>query len=174
MTSKNITVNGIDITVHSDGSITKPFYGKAKRTFGSTRGKDGYRQICVGGKQYLAHRLIAQGFLPDFLDLPQVDHIDNDGSNNVPSNLRMATNGDNLRARQSKRKGCSSQYRGVGWKKQRGKWQAQCTVNYKPKNLGYFDSERDAAIARDTYAFSQGFDLEGLNFPDCFIGLQQQ
>jgi hypothetical protein len=177
MTSKNITVNGIDITVHSDGSISKPDNrfkdNRIQRSFGG-KSKNGTMHIMVGKHPFQVHRLVAQTFLADFLDFPDVDHIDGDKANNEISNLRMATRGDNLRAHQNTRKGGSSQYRGVSWHKEKGKWRSQCMVNYKQKNLGYFDSERDAAIARDTYAFSQGFDLEGLNFPDCFIGLQQQ
>ena len=39
-------------------------------------------------------------------------------------------------------------------------------IDRKRKSLGYFESERDAAIARDAYVFSQGVPLEGLNFPE--------
>jgi hypothetical protein len=39
-------------------------------------------------------------------------------------------------------------------------------INYNHKHIGYFDDERDAAIARDAYAFSRGAPLEGLNFPE--------
>ena len=42
-------------------------------------------------------------------------------------------------------------------------------VDGKKKNLGSFDDEREAAIARDSYAFSQGFPLEGLNFPENYV-----
>ena len=112
------------------------------------------------------HRIIAEAFLDDFLDLPQVDHIDGDGANNDVSNLRMATSKQNHRAHQRKPKGCSSQYRGVCRRKGAKKWMARCKIDGKTKNLGYFDDERDAAIARDTYAFSWGFPLEGLNFPE--------
>ena len=164
MKSKQITVNNVDITAHSDGSITKPFYSRTKRTFGSN--SLGYKRVRVGDKNYQVHSLVAQAFLSDFNDFPEVDHIDGSTSNNDLSNLRMKTSSGNKWAHKTKSKGCSSQYRGVGWKKANKKWQASCMVNYKLKHLGLFDSERDAAIARDAYAFSQGFELEGLNFPE--------
>ena len=164
MKSKQITVNDIEITVNSDGSIIKSFYGRPKRTFGST--KENYLQVNIGGKNFYMHRIIAEAFLDDFLDLPQVDHIDGDGANNDVSNLRMATSKQNHRAHQRRSEDCSSQYRGVVWYKRYKKWKAACMIDGNLKHLGYFDDEREAAIARDSYAFSQGFPLEGLNFPE--------
>ena len=165
MKSKKLTINNVEITVHSDGSITKPFYGRPKRTFGGDKGK-GYLSVRIGSKKYLVHRVIALAFLDDFYDLPDVDHIDNNGTNNDISNLRMATHLDNCNAGRKKRKGCSSQYFGVCLPKGSKKWQAQCGINGKTKHLGFFDNERDAAIARDAYAFSKGLQIEGLNFPE--------
>jgi hypothetical protein len=165
MKSKQITLNSVKITVHSDGSITKPYYGTTKRTFGGDKGK-GYLSVRVGSKKYLVHRVIALAFLDDFHNLPDVDHIDNDGTNNDLSNLRMATHLDNCNAGRRKRNGCSSQYVGVCFPKGGKKWQAACGINGKFKYLGYFDDEHEAAVARDAYAFSQGSPLEGLNFPE--------
>ena len=164
MKSKQTTVNNIEITVHSDGSITRPFHNRTKRIFGYTRGD--YLQVDIGGKKFQMHRIVAQAFLPDFYSFPQVDHIDNDGTNNEISNLRMVTNQFNSHAKRRKAKGCSSQYRGVSWEKNCKKWKASCMINGNLKHLGLFDDEREAAIARDTYAFSQGYPLEGLNFPE--------
>ena len=167
MKTNNITVNGVEITANADGSITKPFYNRTKRTFGYKKAI-GYMEVSIGGKLFYVHRIIAEAFLSDFNDFPQVDHIDGDRANNALNNLRMATATSNLRAHQNRSKGGSSRYRGVTWNKKLGKWQAQCTINYEGKGLGLFDNERDAALARDTYVFSQGFQLEGLNFPECF------
>ena len=164
--SKDITFNNIKITVHSDGSITKPFYSGTKRTFGSNN--NGYKQLRVGSKPHQVHRIIAEAFLPDFLEYPEVDHIDGDKTNNDISNLRMATVVTQNQGYKTKRQGCSSMYRGVALSKRTGRWKAGCMINYKPKHVGYFDSEREAAIARDTFALSQGFQLEGLNFPELF------
>lgn len=172
MKSKTLTINSAEVTIYSDGSIGKPnnkFKDKrVQRTFGSTRGTTGYMQVGINRKPYLVHRVIAEAFLPNFFDFPTVDHIDGDKSNNDISNLRMATIKDQCRAHRNKVGGCCSQYRGVTWSKRAGKWQSQCNVNGNNKYLGVFDDERKAAIARDTYAFSQGFLPEGLNFPELF------
>lgn len=41
------------------------------------------------------HRLIAEVFLPDYYDKPQVNHIDGNKTNNAVTNLEMATNSEN-------------------------------------------------------------------------------
>ena len=163
-------INEIEITAHTDGSISKPnnnFKDKRiQRTFGTNA--RGYKQIFVGNKIFKVHRLIAKAHLPDYSEDLEVDHIDGKKENNDISNLRMASSSFQKRAHQDKAKGCSSQYRGVSWYKREKNWQANCTIEKKQKYLGSFDSEREAAIARDVYAFSQGFPLEGLNFPEHF------
>ena len=168
MKDKQITVNDIEVTVHSDGSISKPdnrFKDKRiQRTFGTKN--NGYMVAAIGKTLPRIHRLVAQAFLSDFSELLDVDHIDGNRSNNSLSNLRMSTRAENTQAHQTKRKGCSSRYRGVCWCKRSKKWIANCMINYKKKHIGYFDDERDAAIARDTYVFSQGSPKEGLNFPE--------
>jgi hypothetical protein len=46
----------------------------------------------------------------------------------------------------------SSNYRGVSWNKRRQKWEAQIRIAGKPKGLGYFHLEEDAASAYDREA----------------------
>ena len=166
MKSKQLTINGVDIIAHLDGSISKPFRKKrTKRTFGYKDG-NGYVMIYIGGKMFHMHRIVAQAFLSDFFDYPSVDHIDGNKTNNDISNLRMATMQFQKMAHLTKREGCSSQYRGVTWNKRRKRWHARCKIDGKFKHVGSFNDELEGAIARDAYAFSQGFPLEGLNFPE--------
>ena len=57
-----------------------------------------------GGKrkaEYL-HRLVATAFIPNPKGLSDVDHIDNDKTNNNVNNLQWLTNCDNIRKEQSK------------------------------------------------------------------------
>ena len=172
MKQKTITVNGVEIIAHVDGSITKPYYKKVKRTFGTRNRLSRNRmEVSVGGKNYKVHRIIAAAFLEGFNNLPAVDHIDGDPSNNRIDNLRMVTNIKNHQAFKKKKEGCSSQFRGVHWDKVKKKWRASCKAIGILKNIGYFHNEKDAAIARDSYAFSQGFHLEGLNFPENYSEL---
>jgi len=45
----------------------------------------------------IVHRLVAKAFLQNYTEDLQVDHKDNDKTNNNLSNLRMVTNSDNSR-----------------------------------------------------------------------------
>lgn len=59
----------------------------------------------------------------------------------------------------------TSQYAGVYFCKNIGKWAALCSQNHKDYNVGTFDSEIDAAIARDNFARSNGIKVRRYNFP---------
>ena len=50
-----------------------------------------------GKKNEYIHRLVAKTFIPNPHNLPQVDHIDKDKTNNHVSNLRWVTNYQNLK-----------------------------------------------------------------------------
>ena len=161
---KEIEINGINVMVHRDGSISKPFHGKTKRTFGTDNG-DGYMRVRIGNKNYRLHRLVAQAFLSDFSEPLDVDHIDGNRSNNGVENLRMATKSLNLHGFAKKSKGCSSEYKGVCFHKIWKRWQAKLVLNRKTRYLGYFDNEIEAAEAYDNYKREMGLPEEGMNFP---------
>lgn len=79
------------------------------------------------------------------------DHMDGDGFNNRKSNLRITdhvTNHQNQKAR----KGGTSKFKGVGWRKDQNKWQARIRVNKKLRFLGFFIDESEAAKAYDRAA----------------------
>ena len=46
-------------------------------------------------KRYRVHRLVAEAYLPNPDNLPQVDHINEDKTNNCVNNLQWITNRDN-------------------------------------------------------------------------------
>lgn len=46
-----------------------------------------------------------------------------------------------------KKQNASSNYFGVTWHKQKSKWLARVTVNYKAIHIGSFEDEKDAGIA---------------------------
>ena len=48
------------------------------------------------------HRLVAEAYLPNPENLPQVDHIDNDKTHNYLNNLQWITNRDNNRKSKNK------------------------------------------------------------------------
>lgn len=53
--------------------------------------KQGYLRVQLCGKKYLVHRLVAKAFIPNPKHLPQVNHKDEDKTNNRLSNLEWCT-----------------------------------------------------------------------------------
>lgn len=77
----------------------------------------------------------------------EVDHWDEDKLNNQKTNLRVCTPRQN-KGNCGKRKGnYTSSHKGVIWRKDRNKWRAEITVNYKNIFLGHFEKEEDASRA---------------------------
>lgn len=90
------------------------------------------------------------------------DHKDRDSLNNIPSNLRRCTYSQNAMNR-NKRKGCSSQYKGVSWNKSKKLWHAYICLNYNIKCLGYFISEQEAALTYNNAAILLHKEFANLN-----------
>lgn len=66
----------------------------------------GYEKILFSNykgkaKAFNVHRLVAKYFLPDYDENLEVDHIDNNRSNNIVTNLRMVTRLENVRKPQT-------------------------------------------------------------------------
>ncbi len=109
---------------------------------------DGYRMY----NQYLSprysHLLVWDAFGNKARDgrKSQVDHIDNDKLNNRADNLQLLTNRQNTTKYTLTAK-TSSEYTGVSWGKECGKWTSRLQVNGKLENLGVFVNEYDAHLA---------------------------
>ena len=92
------------------------------------------------------HKLVATAFLDHVSSGYNsiVDHIDNDKTNNVVTNLQITT----ARVNTSKdKKDKTSQYTGVIWHKFSKKWTASIRIGKSRKYLGYFVNEEDAHLA---------------------------
>lgn len=96
-----------------------------------------FRPLYASRLIYLWH----YGWLPDF-----IDHEDRNTENNKIENLRPASRSQNAKNCTSV-KNSSSKYLGVSFHKRTGKWQAKCTINGKPKYLGIYTLEDEAAHA---------------------------
>lgn len=86
----------------------------------------------------------------EILDAPKgmlVDHRNHNGLDNRRSNIRLCDSSKN-QANRGKQAGCySSQFKGVHWDTERGKWRAILVVKNRRMRLGRFDCEVDAAKA---------------------------
>jgi len=118
----------------------------------------GYRQVTIGGKLYLSHRivyLLTRGYIPEL----SLDHINGNKSDNRPSNLREASvqcNNRNSKQFTNNKSGIT----GVHWVKRDNKWQAQIRISNKAKYLGLHKTKLSAAKAR------LQAEIEN-NYPDC-------
>jgi hypothetical protein len=122
------------------------------------QGRSWYAVRTEGNRQLRMHRVIMNA--PPGL---VVDHIDHNGLNNVPRNLRNCPQSQNAR-NQRPQEGCSSQYIGVTWLKRERKWWARLQKDGHQQSLGLYDDEREAAKVRDTAAIAQHGEFASLNF----------
>lgn len=102
----------------------------------------GYRILCLDRKKYRAHHIawfIVFGFWP-----AELDHIDNDRSNNRIKNLREATHQENMRNK-SIQTNSSTGLKGAFRK--RNKFRSQICIDGKTMWLGTFDTKEEAHSA---------------------------
>ena len=57
----------------------------------------GYYYIALNGRSYQLHRILAKHFVANPENLPEIDHIDRDKTNNSIDNLRWSSRSDNMR-----------------------------------------------------------------------------
>jgi hypothetical protein len=103
----------------------------------------------------------------DIMNSPKgllVDHRNCDGLDNRRANLRLATHSQNQCNKRKRRSKTSSRFIGVCFDKGTGRWCAHVKTEGKTKWLGRFDSETDAAIARDIAAKKYHGEFARLNF----------
>lgn len=105
----------------------------------------GYLMITVARQRFAAHRL-AWFYVTGNWPRHHIDHIDRNPLNNAFSNLREASNAQNMRNAAGWNN--TSGVKGVTWDRSKGKWYAYITVNGKMKALGRYDTLEDAAEVR--------------------------
>ncbi len=112
--------------IYDDGRVWskkgKGMFLKHKKT------KKGYHLVClyIDGepKTHLISRLVAQHYIPNPENKPEVDHIDRDIDNNHVSNLRWATRLENMQ-NIGMRTDNTSGHKHISYHKGNKKWQFQ-------------------------------------------------
>jgi len=105
-------------------------------------------QLCKNGniKRRLIHRLVAESFIKNPNNLPEINHKDGDKSNNSKNNLEWSNRFLNEQHAYDfglKDYGRSS-VRGVTWSSTRNKWVVRFMNKGVRKFYGYFENKIDA------------------------------
>lgn len=124
-----------------DYEFLKKFRWNVKRK--KAGAKDFYYCTRINGEKIgMAHLIIPEAI--------QIDHKNHDTCDNRKINLRSCTHTQNCQNR-IKKIG-KSKFKGVYWDKVKSKWKAIIKDKGKGISLGYFKSEKEAALAYDSKA----------------------
>lgn len=89
----------LGILVREDGCVFICGGSRGRKphwTFGS-KGRDGYLKVTVAYKSYRVHRLVAETFIPNPKNKPQIDHLNRNPLDNRVENLSWCTPSENQR-----------------------------------------------------------------------------
>lgn len=123
-----------------------PPHGARKDGIAGRLNTKGHLRVCIDGDDYLVHRIIYTMFYGEIPFGVDIDHKDENKSNNLIDNLRQATNSQN-KINSKRRSDNISGYKGVSFKSANNKWQASIVINGKNKYLGLFEDKETAAVA---------------------------
>lgn len=110
----------------------------------------GYKLITIDNEKFRASRL-AWLYMTGEWPKADIDHINGDPADDKWSNLRAATESENMRNTKLRADNTSGS-RGVSWNKRRNKWHVRVNVNNMLYHVGYFDDFGQAKAARDAKA----------------------
>jgi hypothetical protein len=122
-------------------------HGRYKKgQLAGTKTIHGYIIVGVDGKRYMAHRLVWL-YMYNVWPSTDLDHINQDKSDNRIDNLREVTRSQNMQ-NVTLHAHNSSGHKGVSWLTSRAKWRAYIFVNRQQTHLGLFSNIEDAIKAR--------------------------
>ena len=81
-----------DYEIMKDGRIFNKRFGRFVKPQLNNKG---YGRVTLCGKQFFVHRLVAEKYIPNPNNLPQVNHKDGDKTNNSVENLEWVSNQEN-------------------------------------------------------------------------------
>lgn len=116
---------------------------------------DGYLQISVDDRRYLAHRLAFLYITGSFPE-KDVDHINGIRTDNKWKNIRIVDKRGNARNTKIPITNNSGAL-GVCWATRESKWMASIKIDGKGRHLGYFNKFDDAVKARKEADVKYGF-----------------
>jgi hypothetical protein len=111
-----------------------------------------YAQRFNGKQNIPMHREILRA-PPEY----DVDHVDRDSLNNQRSNLRLATESQNMGNQRKQIVPRTSKYKGVYWNRTKRHWNAKIEINDHTISLGLFPTQHAAALVYNAAAL-QYFD----------------
>lgn len=118
-----------------------------------------YARTTLNGRNILMHRML---MIPGPAQV--VDHVDDDGLNNMRENLRLCSNAENTARQRRTENSGSSRFRGVSWNRRDHNWRVSIRVRGSSHFLGHYDEEQDAARAYDAKAVEMFGEFARLNF----------
>ena len=135
-----------DYDVYTDGRI----WSKKRNIFLKQSLHNKYMYVCmfINNKKIKKniHRLMGELFLPNFNNLPEIDHKDRNKLNNSLFNLKWGSKSDN-RHNKGIMSTNTSGYKGVHYDKISRKWIGRMTINNKRKQK-QFDTKKKAILYR--------------------------
>jgi hypothetical protein len=117
---------------------------KGKRLLSLTKDKDGYYIVKIKKKRIRVSRLVAMAFIPNPTNLPIVDHIDRNRTNNVVTNLRWVNHTESCLNTNCRDRDLF----GIVYLKDRNTYQVRISMNGKIEYFGWRKTLEEAKELR--------------------------
>lgn len=126
------------------------FLPQLKSTIAGNVDKHGYRVVRVNSKAYKAHRLTWIWFYGEIPQGLEIDHIDQNKTNNAITNLRLVTKSINMHNRPIFTNNTSGTT-GIHFVKKKSQWRVRCMIDGIRYSLGNFKELQAAEEALNIF-----------------------